>query len=44
MKSDGESWFIKAIGAPDDFMPNGFALMPNQDILAAILPLAKVGL
>lgn len=37
IKPDGQSWFIKAIGAPDDFMPNGIALMPNRDILAANL-------
>ena len=37
VKPSGDSRFIKAIGAPDDFMPNGIALMPNRDILAANL-------
>jgi sugar lactone lactonase YvrE len=37
VKSNGESQFIKAIGAPDDFMPNGIALMPDRDVLAANL-------
>jgi sugar lactone lactonase YvrE len=34
---DGQCRFIKAIGAPDDFMPNGIALLPGRDILAANL-------
>lgn len=33
----GRNRFVKAIGAPDDFMPNGIALMPNRDVLAANL-------
>jgi len=37
VKPDGQSRFIKAIGAPDNFMPNGIALMPNRDVLAANL-------
>jgi sugar lactone lactonase YvrE len=37
VKPDGASRFIKARGAPDDFMPNGIALLPNRDVLAANL-------
>jgi sugar lactone lactonase YvrE len=37
IKPDGSSRFIKAHGVPDDFMPNGIALMPNRDVLAANL-------
>jgi sugar lactone lactonase YvrE len=37
VKPDGQSRFVKAIGAPDDFTPNGIALTPNRDILAANL-------
>lgn len=37
VKSDGQSRLIKAIGSPDDFMPNGIALMPGRDVLAANL-------
>ncbi|MDH3659771.1 MAG: SMP-30/gluconolactonase/LRE family protein [Alphaproteobacteria bacterium] len=37
VKPDGDSQFVRAIGAPDDFMPNGIALMPTRDILAANL-------
>lgn len=35
--ADGETRFVQAVGAPDDFMPNGIALMPNRDVLAANL-------
>jgi sugar lactone lactonase YvrE len=35
--ADGSTQFIKAIGAPPDFMPNGIALMPDRDVLAANL-------
>ena len=34
---DVQCTFIKATGVPDDFMPNGIALMPNRDVLAANL-------
>ncbi|MDH3662665.1 MAG: SMP-30/gluconolactonase/LRE family protein [Alphaproteobacteria bacterium] len=34
---DGQSSFIEAIGVPDDLLPNGIALLPNRDILAANL-------
>lgn len=37
VKPDGQCRFVKAIGAPDDFMPNGIALLPGRDILAANL-------
>lgn len=37
VKSNGQSRFIKAVGAPGDFMPNGIALLPSRDILAANL-------
>lgn len=37
VKPNGQSQFIKAIGAPGDFMPNGIALLPNRDVLAANL-------
>lgn len=37
VKPDGLSRFIKAIGVPDDFMPNGIALLPDRDVLAANL-------
>lgn len=37
VKPDGQIRFIEAIGAPDDFMPNGIALMPGRDVLAANL-------
>jgi sugar lactone lactonase YvrE len=37
VKPDGAGQFIKARGAPDDFMPNGIALLPNRDVLAANL-------
>lgn len=37
VKPDGKSQFINARGAPDDFMPNGIALLPNRDVLAANL-------
>ncbi len=37
VKPDGASRFVKAVGAPADFMPNGIALMPNRDVLAANL-------
>lgn len=37
IKPDGETRFIKAIGAPDDFLPNGIALLPGRDVLAANL-------
>lgn len=37
VKPDGETRFIKAIGAPDDFLPNGIALLPGRDVLAANL-------
>ena len=32
VKPDGQSRFIKAIGAPDDFMPNGIALLSDRDL------------
>lgn len=35
--SHGETRFVRAIGAPEDFMPNGIALLPNRDVLAANL-------
>lgn len=35
--ANGETRLVKAVGAPDDFMPNGIALMPNRDVLAANL-------
>lgn len=34
---DGATRFVEAKGAPDDFMPNGIALLPNRDVLAANL-------
>lgn len=37
VKPDGATRFVKAIGAPADFMPNGIALLPNRDVLAANL-------
>lgn len=37
IKPNGQTRFIKAVGAPDDFMPNGIALMPDRDVLAANL-------
>lgn len=37
LRPDGSQAFIKAIGAPDDFLPNGIALLPNRDVLAANL-------
>lgn len=37
VKPDGSSRFVKAVGAPDDFMPNGIALLPGRDVLAANL-------
>lgn len=37
VSSSGESRFVKAIGVPDDFLPNGIALLPNRDVLAANL-------
>jgi len=37
VKPDGETTFIKAVGAPDDFLPNGIALLPGRDVLAASL-------
>ena len=37
VKPDGQSRFVQAIGAPNDFMPNGIALLPNRDVLAANL-------
>ena len=37
VKPDGTVRFIQAIGAPADFMPNGIALLPNRDVLAANL-------
>ena len=33
----GQHRFVEAIGAPDDFMPNGIALLPDRGILAANL-------
>lgn len=37
IKPDGSHKFIKAHGTPDDFLPNGIALMPNRDVLVANL-------
>lgn len=37
VRPDGRSRFVEAIGAPDDFMPNGIALLPDRDVLAANL-------
>lgn len=37
VKPDGRSRFVKALGAPDDFMPNGIALLSGRDVLAANL-------
>jgi sugar lactone lactonase YvrE len=37
VKPDGQSRFVKALGAPADFMPNGIALLPGRDVLAANL-------
>lgn len=37
VKADGSSTFVRARGAPDDFLPNGIALMPNRDVIAANL-------
>ena len=37
IKPNGQGRFVKAVGAPDDFMPNGIALLPDRDILAANL-------
>ena len=37
VEPDGTSRFVKAVGAPDDFMPNGIALLPGRDVLAANL-------
>lgn len=37
VRPDGRSRFVRAVGAPDDFMPNGIALLPNRDVLAANL-------
>lgn len=37
LRPDGSQTFIKARGVPDDFLPNGIALMPNRDVLAANL-------
>lgn len=34
---DGTVRFVQAVGAPTDFMPNGIALLPNRDVLAANL-------
>lgn len=37
LRSDGSQTFVKARGVPEDFLPNGIALMPNRDVLAANL-------
>ncbi len=37
VRPDGVTRFIEAVGAPDDFMPNGIALLPGRDVLAANL-------
>lgn len=37
VKANGDTTFVKARGVPDDFLPNGIALMPNRDVLAANL-------
>ena len=37
VKPDGQSRFVQAVGAPTDFMPNGIALLPGRDVLAANL-------
>ncbi len=37
VKPNGESRFVQAVGAPADFMPNGIALLPGRDVLAANL-------
>ena len=37
VKPDGQSRFVQAVGAPADFMPNGIALLPGRDVLAANL-------
>lgn len=37
VKPDGQSRFVQAIGTPADFMPNGIALLPGRDVLAANL-------
>lgn len=37
LKADGAQQYIGATGAPDGFLPNGIALLPNRDLLLANL-------
>ncbi|MGI9423880.1 MAG: SMP-30/gluconolactonase/LRE family protein [Hyphomicrobiaceae bacterium] len=37
LRADGSQHFVKARETPDDFLPNGIALLPGRDVLVANL-------